>query len=114
SLSWPNLVERGSVGMSFLAGLSTSTTPLEFWGTIVAILAAGVPVGAQVSAALMFVFVSFAIAEIPLVGYLASPAKTQAVVMQLHNWLRAHRRPIIIVMLALFGVVMIARGVGNF
>jgi Sap, sulfolipid-1-addressing protein len=112
-LSWTNLVERGAVWMSFLAGLSTSTPPIEFWGAVMAILASGAAVGTQVSAALVFVLLAYGIAEIPLVGYLAFPAKTQAVVMRVHDWLRAHRRPIMIYMFCLFGVFMIATGVGN-
>src|SRR6185437_8965663 len=113
-LSWTKLVERGSVWMSFAAGLSTSTPPLEFWGAVMAIAASGAAVGTQVTAAVVFVLVAFGIAEIPLVGYLAFPTKTQAVVMQVHGWMAAHRRQIMIYMFGLFGIFMLATGVGNF
>lgn len=112
-ISWPNLVERGSVWMSFLAGVSTSMPPIEFWGAVMAILASGAAVGTQVSAAVVFVLVAYAIAEIPLVGYLAFPTKTHNVAIYLHNWLCVHRRQILIYMVGVFGVTMIATGVGS-
>lgn len=111
-LSWPALVERGSTRMAFFAGLGTSTPPLEYWGAIMAILASGAAAGTQLSAALLFILVSFAIAEFPLVSYLVSPAKTQVVVMQLHGWLRAHRQPLFVFCLGMFGALMIAGGAG--
>ena len=111
-LSWPHLVKRGSTGMSFLAGLSTSTPPVEFWGAITAIVISRAAMGTQLSAAIVLVLVSLAIAEIPLLAYLASPAKTQAVVTQVNCWLRAHRGPVFRVMLGLFGAWMLVQGVG--
>jgi hypothetical protein len=112
-LSWPNLLEGRSLRMAFVAGLCSATPPIEYFGAITIILASGAAVGPQVSAAFMFALVAFAIAEIPLVGYLASPAKTQAVVMKLHDLLRAHRASILTVALAVFGVVMLVGGVGG-
>jgi hypothetical protein len=113
-LSWPGLLERRSVGMAFVAGLFTSTQIIEYWGAILVILASGAAVGAQVSAAVMFTLVSFAIVEIPLVSYLASPAKTQAVVEQLHDWIRARRRLVFASILGAVGVLMVANGMGGF
>ena len=46
----------------------------------------------------MFIVVALAVFEIPLVSYLTAPAQTQAVVLQLHNWLRSRRRRILAVM----------------
>jgi Sap, sulfolipid-1-addressing protein len=112
-LSWRGLLEGRSLGMAFVAGLCTSTQIVEFWGAMMVILASGAAAGTQVSAALMFTLLAFAFVEIPLVSYLASPAKTQAVVMQLHDWLRAHRRPVFAVMLGAFGVLMVTKGVGG-
>lgn len=111
--SWAALVEGGSVVMAFIAGMATSAPPLEFWGAILAILASGAAGGTQVSAVVVFMLVGYAIAEIPLVCYLTAPAKTRAIVAQLQGWLRAHARPIFLAFLSLFGVLMIAGGVGG-
>ncbi len=112
-LSWTHLLEGRSLGMAFVAGLCSATPPVEYFGAIAVILASGAAVGPQVGAALVFALVAFVIAEIPLVSYLASPAKTQAVLLKLHDWLRAHRRPILASMLGVFGVLMLVYGVGG-
>jgi hypothetical protein len=112
-LSWTALLEGRSLGMAFVVGVFTSTQILEFCGAMLIILASGAGVGTQISVALMFTLVACAVVEIPLVSHLVSPAKTQAVVMQLHGWLRAHRRPVLAVILAVVGVLMVAYGVGR-
>ena len=112
-LSWRRLLEDGSPRMAFVFGLGTATPLIEFWAAMMVIVASGAGAGAQVIAALMWILVAYAIAEIPLVSYLASPAKTQAVVMRLHDWLRAHGRPISVLVLGVFGVFMVAHGVGR-
>jgi hypothetical protein len=112
-LSWSAVLDRGSVKMAFVAGLSTSAPPIEFCGAVLAILASGAAAGTQVSAFLMFMLVAYAIAEIPLVCYLAAPTKTPAIATQLNGWLRAHPRPIFLSFLSVFGVLMVAGGVGS-
>ena len=57
--------------------------------------------------------VMLAIVEIPLISYLARPAKTEAVMLQLRNWLQAHRRRFFAVIVAVAGVALMASGMGN-
>ena len=111
--SWSTRVEGGSVAMAFIAGLATSTAPVEFLGAMTAILASGAGAAIQLSAALTFLLVGFTIAEIPLASYLLAPVKTRGAVTQLRGWLRAHQRPIFLVFLSVFGVFMVAGGVGG-
>lgn len=110
---WIGIVEGGSAGMAFIAGMATSCPPIEFWGAVLAILASGAPGGMQVTAFLMFMLVAYAIAELPLLCYVAAPAKTRIVVTRLHGWLRAHRRPIFLWFMSAFGALMITGGVGG-
>jgi hypothetical protein len=98
--------------VAFAAGIAMATPPVEYLGAIVAILASGAGAGAQVSAALMFTLVAFAVAEIPLISYLATPAKTQAVLLRLHDWIRARRQLILSVMVGVCGVLMVVAGMG--
>jgi Sap, sulfolipid-1-addressing protein len=112
-ISWSSRIEGGSAVMAFIAGLATSTPPLEFFGAMLAILASGAAATVQLSAVVAFMLVASAIVEIPLVFYLISPAKTQAVLMQLQGWLRAHNKPILLVFFGLFGIFMVAGGVGG-
>jgi hypothetical protein len=108
---WSTVLDRGSVKLAFAAGLGTSTSPVEFWGAVLAIIASGAAVGTQVSAVLMFMLVGFSIVEVPLVCYLVSPARTQAVLMRLHGWLRAHHRQIFIFILCVGATMLIGGGV---
>lgn len=112
-LSWTDILDGTSLGMPFVAGLCTSTQLLEFWGAMLVILASGAAAGTQVAAALVFTLVAYTVTEIPLVTYVVSPAKTQAVVMRMHGWLCAHRRPIFALALGAVGAMMIAKGVGG-
>lgn len=112
-VSWSAMVEGGSVGMAFVAGVATSAPPIEFWGAVLAILASGAAGGTQVSAVVVFLLVGYVIVEIPLACFLAAPTKTRATLTRLNEWLGVHRRPVVLGFLSLFGVVMIAGGVGG-
>jgi hypothetical protein len=111
-LSWRRRLDGGSLAIAFVAGLCTSIQIVEFGGAMAVILASRAAAATQVIAALVFSLVAFAFAEVALVSHLLAPAKTQAVVMQLHDWLRAHRRPIFVLVLAVFGLWMVAKGIG--
>jgi hypothetical protein len=112
-LSIRGQLEHGSLVVAFAAGIAMATPPVEYLGAIVAILASGATAGAQVSAALMFTLVAFAVAEIPLISYLATPAKTQAVLLRLHDWIRVRRQLILAVMVAVCGVLLVLAGTGG-
>jgi hypothetical protein len=112
-LSIRRRLERGSLPVAFAAGIWSATPPVEYVGAMVAILASGAAAGAQVSAALMFTVVAFAVVEIPLVGYLATPAKTQAVLLRLHGWIRVRRQPILSVVVGACGVLLVVAGMGR-
>ena len=106
----------GSPWVAFVVGLG-SATPVEYLAALTTIRASGAAVGTQVSAAVAFIVVSLAILEIPLVSYLVKPAKTEAVMLQLGDWLRklrdwqrAHRRRILAVVIAVAGVALVATG----
>jgi Sap-like sulfolipid-1-addressing protein len=106
-------LDGGSLWVAFLAGLGMATPPVPYLAALVAILASGAAIGTQVSAAVIFTVVAFAVVEIPLVSYLATPAKTHAVMLQLHDWVRARRRRILAVVVAVVGVMLVATGMSS-
>ena len=112
-LSIRRQLEEGSLAVAFIAGIGWATPPVEYLAAIIAILASGAAATAQVSAALMFTLVAFAVAEIPLVSYLAMPEKTVAVVQRLHDWIRARRQAILAVFVCTFGALLVVSGMGN-
>lgn len=112
-LSWTSALEGKSVGMSFVAGLCTSTQLLEFSGAMVVIATSRTTVLTQISAALVFTVLTFAIVEIPLICYLIAPSRTQFIFEQFHGWLSARRRPITIFLIYALGVILLMNGLGK-
>src|ERR1700756_15441 len=112
-LSIRRQLEEGSLAVAFIAGVGWATPPVEDLAAIIAILASGTAAAAQVSAAVMFTVVAFTVAEIPLMSYLAMPEKTVAVVLRLHDWIKARRQAILAVFVCTFGVLLVASGMGN-
>jgi hypothetical protein len=103
----------GRPWVAYVAGLGQSTNPIEYLLALTAIVASGAALGTQISAAVMFTIVVLAIVEIPLVSYLATPAKTQAFMLYLQDWVRARRRLVFAVILTAAGVMLLARGIGS-
>lgn len=112
-LSIRGQLEGGSTVMAFVAGLALATPPVEYLAAMIAILASGAPAAEQVGAALMFTIVAFTVAEVPLVSYLLSPAKTMAVVGRLNDWMneRHHVNPAVVVTAC--GFLLVVTGIGK-
>jgi Sap, sulfolipid-1-addressing protein len=112
-LSIRERLEGGSLVMVFVAGLALATPPVEYLAVLITILASRATVGAQVGAALMFTLVAFTVVEVPLVGYLTTPAKTLAVVRGLNDWIRARRQVAPSVLIGVVGAILMVTGMGK-
>jgi hypothetical protein len=100
--------------VALMAGLSSAgPPPIEYMVALTAILASGAAIGTQLSAVVAFMVVMLAMVEIPLVSYLAKPAKTEAVVLLMRDWLRARSRQILAVGVAVIGVVLLSSAMGS-
>jgi hypothetical protein len=104
--------ENGSSWVSVVIGLASGPPPLTVLLVLTTIVASGAAIGTQVSLALAWVVGMFALVEIILVSHIAAPAKTEALLRLLHDWLLAHRRQTLIAVIAVAGVVMMAYGMG--
>jgi hypothetical protein len=100
--------------VALVIGLLSGPPPSPLLYVLTTIATAGAAIGTQVSAVIAFVVVMLALVEIILVCYLAAPAKTQAVLGRLHDWVRPYRRQILITIFALAGVMLVAKGMGSF
>jgi hypothetical protein len=101
-----------SLWVALAAGLGTGPAPFEYLVALTAILASGGEIGTQISAAVMFNAVMLAVCEITLVSYLATPTRTLAIIDQLNNWVRTHRRRILSLMVGVAGVCLVVTGSG--
>jgi hypothetical protein len=105
-----NALESKFLWVAFGVGLGSATNPVESLIALAVILESGAAIGTQLGAAVMFTVVVLAVIEIPLISYLTIPAKTEAVMLQLHNWVRAYRPRILTVIVAVAGVLMVIAG----
>lgn len=103
----------GNPWFAFAIGLVSTMPPVDYLAVLIVIVSSGAAFGTQLSAVVMFTLVVLALVEIPLVGYLVMPAKTQAAVLQLQRLALAHRRRILIAVPAVAGVVLIVAGLGT-
>ncbi|BBZ52918.1 GAP family protein [Mycobacterium heidelbergense] len=101
----------GFVWPAFVVGLATSAPPIESVTALTIIMASGANIGAQFSAFLVFILLVLTVIEIPLVGYLAMPQKTEAVMLQLKNWMQAYGRKLTQYTLGVMGVIGVVQGV---
>jgi hypothetical protein len=112
-LSLRERLEGGSLAMVFVAGLALATPPVEYLAVLITILASRATVAAQLGAALMFTLVAFTVVEVPLIGYLTTPAKTLDVVRRLNEWIHSRRQVIPCVLIGVVGAVLMATGMGK-
>jgi hypothetical protein len=103
----------GCLWVPFVAGLGSAVPHVEYPVAIAAILTSGASMPTQLSAAMMFAIVVFAVVEIPLVSYLVTPARTHAVMLHAHDWMRAHRRQLLPAIAAVTGVFLLTSGIGS-
>jgi uncharacterized membrane protein len=85
-----DVAKYGLVLPAFVVGLASSAPPIESLAALTIIMASGATIGTQFSAFLVFILLVLTVIEIPLVGYLAMPQKTQALMTQLQEWLRVY------------------------
>ena len=61
----------------------------------------------------MFTLVAFTVVEVPLISYLATPAKTLAVLQRLNDWMSERRHAIPAVVVGACGVLLVATAFGK-
>jgi hypothetical protein len=108
-----NLLERGGAWPAFLVGLGSATPPVECVMILTIIMASGHAIETQLVAFTVFIALVLLLLELPLLMYLLMPRKTEIVMLRLDGWLRAHRRRIFEISLAVTGVVLLVQGVGS-
>lgn len=102
--------EDGSSWPAFLLGSASGPPPLTVLLVLTTIMASGAAIGTQIGFAIAWVVGMFAVVEIILVSHLVAPAKTQAVLQRVHNRVLAHRRVVLIAMIAVVGAAILAYG----
>jgi hypothetical protein len=96
---------------AFVVGLASSAPPIESVAALTIIMASDATIATQFSAFLVFILLVLTVIEIPLLGYLAMPHKTHALMTQLQEWLRVHGHKVTQVLLIFMGCWALFQGV---
>lgn len=105
------MLKHDAAWPAFLVGLGSATPPVECVMLLTVIMASGATITTQMMAFVVFTFLVLALVEIPLLAYLATPRRAEAVMLRLNGWLHAYRGRIFQTMLAISGVVLVVKGV---
>ncbi len=109
-----NAWENGSLWVAWVIGFTfAGAPPLPVLFILATVVGSGAAIGTQFSAVVAFVVAMLAVVEVILASYLVTPTKTQAVLQLLHDWALAHRRQILVAILAVVGVSLLASGMAS-
>ncbi len=106
-------LQGDSLYVAAVSGLVAALPSANYMGSLAAILASHAEPVTQAQALLTFNLVAFAMAEIPLVSYLAAPRKTRMVMAALQTRLRSRSHRDIALVVAAGGCLMLALGLSN-
>jgi Sap-like sulfolipid-1-addressing protein len=104
--------EDGSSWVALAVGIGNGPPPVEYMFVLTVILASGYDLGGQMIAGVIFVVGMLAIIEGVLLSYLAAPARTQAAILRVHDWVLAHRRQFLVGLCLIAGSSLVASGMG--
>lgn len=111
----PSWTERtlgeGSVWAAFGAGLFLNIPGIWYLDALKDISKADAGTAATIGAVLLFIVIMFALAELPLVGYVVDPAGTQVRVQGFQGWMSNHAITVAIWAAALIGVYLTTKGI---
>ena len=108
--SWDErLLEKGSVVIAFAVGLATNFPGAAYIAGLDRIAHLNPGVVPTILLVVFFCVVQLLFAELPLVGYIREPDRTQERVDHFKTWLAAHARQIGTVIAAVLGLLLLVR-----
>ena len=94
-------------------GVAVGMPSAYYLAALAAILKSGAGTSAQIGALLVFNFVAFAIAEIPLVSFALAPEATRARLDQFYTWISTHQRIVVTILAGIVGIYLIVLGISK-
>ncbi|MUL66126.1 hypothetical protein BOO86_16745 [Mycobacterium sp. CBMA 234] len=104
--------ESGALWVAAVIGFWAGPNPSLVLFALTTILASGAAIGTQVGVAMVFIAVSLAVVEVVLLCNVVTPAKTQAALKKVHDWVGGYRQQIVAAILTLVGLAFVAQGAG--
>jgi hypothetical protein len=107
------ILARGSVPIVFAAGLVINLPGAAYLIGLKDIAAGNHSVAGKIVLIVSFNLIMFLLAEVPWLGLMRAPERTNELVERTDHWLSANGRRIAMVMSALFGAFLIVRGIAH-
>jgi len=107
------ILSRGSVPIVFAAGLAVNLPGAAYLIGLKDIAAGHHTVASDVVLVVGFNLIMFTLAEIPLLGLILAPERTEGLVQRMDLWLSSNGRRIAIVLSGVLGVFLIVRGISH-
>ena len=97
----------------FVLGLGFALPSVDFMALLLLIAASGAPAVGQIGALFLFLTLGNLATVVPLVSHRIAPATTLRKVEQFQAWLRSRSRRDVALIVAVFGLMIVATGVMN-
>lgn len=107
------ILARESTPLVFIAALVMNLPGAAYLVALKDITAAHHTTGATVILVVAFNLIMFMLAEVPLIGLILNPQRTEEDVRKLNSWFSENGRRIAIVLCAVLGAFLIIRGIAN-
>ena len=107
------VLARGSVPIVFFAGVAINIPGAAYLIALKDIAAANHSTVQAILLVVAFNLIMFVLAEVPFIGLIVAPERTEALVERWDRWLSRNGRTIAIVLAAALGVFLVARGIVN-
>jgi hypothetical protein len=107
------VLARESVLLTFAVGMALSLPGALYLAALKDIAAADHSPATELALVVWFNLVMFVLAELPFLGYLLSPERTEGRVFALNQWMSAHARQIAVVLAGTAAVFLLSRGLAD-
>lgn len=107
------ILARESTPLVFLAALAMNLPSAAYLVALKDITAAHHSTGATIVLVITFNLVMFILAEVPLIGLIVKPRRTEEAVLRLNGWFSENGRRIAIVLCVILGAFLTVRGIIN-
>lgn len=107
------ILAGGSTPIVFLAGLAINVPGAAYIVGLKDIAAGHHSTGGAIALILVFNAIMFLMAEVPLAGLVFAPERTEDLVVRFNAWLSRNGRTIAMVLCAILGIFLVARGIAN-
>jgi Sap, sulfolipid-1-addressing protein len=107
------ILARGSIPIVFVAALAINIPGAAYLVALKDIVAGNHSDATNVVLVVGFNLIMFLLAEIPLIGLVRAPERTEELLVRTDSWLSSNGRRIATVMAAVLGALLIARGIAH-